>query len=174
MLPTSSLPLSDGIVTLRPPDERDLAAIELGLHDPDVVRWFGPPALSAAATLALNRQRWSDGSPTFSICAGDDECVGHVWVNLSADDATTGSVGYWLLPGARGRGVATRAVRLISGWAAREGIKRLRLFAEPANDRSLRVAERSGFRRIGILADHGEVAGHAIDHVAFELITAEE
>ena len=113
-------PLSNDIVTLRPPDERDLAAIDLGIHDPDVVRWFRQPDSSAIDVLLLNRRRWPDGSPTFSVCEQDGMCVGHVWVNVRTDDPTTGPVGYWLLPTARGRGLAPitasirpRALRVI-------------------------------------------------------------
>jgi ribosomal-protein-alanine N-acetyltransferase len=161
-------PLSDGVVTLRPPDERDLPAIDLGVHDPDVVRWLGQPESSAADLLALNRTRWVAGSPTFSICESNDVCVGHCWVNRSSSDATVGSIGYWLLPCARGRGLATRAVHLLTGWTVHDlGITRLRLFAEPANERSQRVAERSGFLRIGILPGHDEIDGRPIDHVLF-------
>jgi hypothetical protein len=85
-------PLSDGIVTLRPPDERDLLAIDLGIHDPDEVRWLGHPDSTAADVLAQNRIRWAAGSPTFSICGSDDACIGHVWVNSITSDATIGSV----------------------------------------------------------------------------------
>jgi len=162
--------LSDGVVNLRPPDERDLTAIDLGIHDPDVVRWFGQPDSSAMEVLILNRRRWADGSPTFAICETDGACVGHVWVNVRTDDSSSGSVGYWLLPMARGRGLATRAVRLISSWAVSDlGIKRLRLVTEPANERSQHVAERSGFQRIGILADDAEIDGRSIDHILYEL-----
>lgn len=164
------LNLGDGIVILRSPDERDLSAIDLGIHDPDVVRWFGQPDSDATDVIALNRRRAADGSPTLSICEGDGACIGLVWVNASGADATVGSVGYWLLPGARGRGLATRAVRLLSAWAISDlGFTRLRLLAEPDNDRSQRVAERAGFRRVGVLAGNGEVDGRPIDHVLYEM-----
>jgi RimJ/RimL family protein N-acetyltransferase len=163
-------PLSDGVVTLRPPEERDLNAIDLGIHDPDVVRWFGQPSSSAIDVLTLNRRRWADGSPTFSVCEMDDVCVGHAWVNVSTSDAAIGYVGYWLLPIARGRGLATRAVLLLSSWALSDlGLARLRLLTEPANKLSQQVAERSGFGRVGILAGNGEIDGRVIDHVLFSL-----
>ena len=162
--------LSDGVVTLRLPDEGDLAAIELGIHDPDVVRWIGPSEAGAVDVLELNRKRWAEGSPTFSICEMDGLCVGHIWINVRADDRRVGSVGYWLLPIARGRGLATRAVRLISAWAvATLGIKRLLLTTEPANSPSQRVAMRSGFRQVDVLRNHGEINGRPIDRVVFEL-----
>jgi RimJ/RimL family protein N-acetyltransferase len=161
-------PLSDGVVTLRPPDEGDLAAIDLGINDPEVVRWFGQPDASAIDVLTLNRRRWAEGSPTFAICEMDGICGGHVWMNLSTGDAAVGYVGYWLLPSARGRGLATRAVRLLSDWAVRDlGTTHLGLLTEPANEPSQRVAERSGFRRVGILADNGKIDGRSIDHVLF-------
>src|SRR4051812_71993 len=93
-------PLSDGVVTLRPCVANDLDAIDAGINDVEVVRWIGPPEGSAAEVLALNERRWTAGSPTLSICTGDGRCVGLVWINVSASDATTGSVGYWLLPDA--------------------------------------------------------------------------
>jgi RimJ/RimL family protein N-acetyltransferase len=146
--------LSDGVVTLRGSEPRDGAAIEAGMHDPDVVRWIGAPRPSAEAVLAENDERWADGSPTLSICELDGTCVGLVWMNRRASDAATGSVGYWLLPAARGRGLATRAVRLLSTWVTSElGITTLRLTTAPDNHRSQRVAERSGFRRLGVAAD---------------------
>ncbi len=162
-------------MTLRPPDERDLPALDLEIHDADVVRWFGQPDSSAIDVLLLNRKRWADGSPTFSICQLDGICVGHVWVNVNSGDATTGYVGYWLLPSARGRGLATRAVRLLSDWAVHGlGITRLQLLTEPANEQSQRVAEPSGFKRVGVLAGHGQIDGRSVDQVLFSLLPEDE
>ena len=163
-------PLSDGTVTLRASVADDLPAIDAGIHDVDVVRWIGPPEGTAAEVLALNERRWASGSPTLSICDADGRCVGLIWINVRELDRTTGSVGYWLLPGARRRGIATAAVRLISRWATRElGITRLRLTTEPANGRSRRVAERSGFRQTAVLVASATIGDRAIDQVVYEL-----
>jgi RimJ/RimL family protein N-acetyltransferase len=148
--------LTDGVVTLRPPSEADLDAIAAGIVDPDVVRWIGPPEGSAAETLELNRARWAAGSPTFAICEDDGSCVGHVWANRAKEEPGAAAIGYWLLPAARGRGVATRAVRLLCEWlVAERGLRTLRLFTDPANVASQRVAERSGFTRIGVEPGRG-------------------
>ena len=105
-----------------------------------------------------------------SICDEDDRCVGLVWVNVPEHDPASGSVGYGLLPGARGRGMATAAVRLICGWARRDlGITTLRLTAEPENVRSRRVAERSGFHQIMVLKASSTVGDRVIDQVVYEL-----
>ena len=161
--------LSDGVVTLRPPDEGDLEAIAAGIADPDVVRWIGPPEGTAAETLALNRSRWASGSPTFAICEADDVCVGHVWANRHPDEPAAAAIGYFLLPAARGRGLATRAVRLICDWlVAERGVTTLRLYTDPANIASQRVAERSGFTRIGI-----ELGREGAERVRFERVARE-
>jgi len=164
-----ALRLTDGVVALRPPDEGDLAAIAGGIEDPDVVRWIGPAERTAAETLALNRARWAAGSPTFAICESDDACVGHVWANVPPDEPSAAAIGYWLLPAARGRGLATRAVRLLCEWLVEErGITTLRLFTDPGNAASQRVAERSGFTRIGLEKGREELDGRSIDRLRFE------
>ena len=163
-------PLSDGVVSLRPPEERDLSVIERGINDPDVIRWFGRPTQSAEELLELNQRRWNDDeSATFAICEVADLCVGHVWVNLV--DARRGFVGYWLLPEARGRGLAVRAVRLVSRWALRDlALARLALLTETANGPSQRVAERTGFQREGVLRSYGEIDGRRVDLISFSLL----
>ena len=163
-------PLSDGSVLLRASEPRDIPAIEAGIRDRDVIRWIGPTQDSADGVIALNQQRWANGSPTLSICEPDGTCVGLVWINMRDGDETTGWLGYWLLPNARGRGLATRAVRLISVWAMREvGLTKFRLTTEPGNKRSRRVAERSGFRQTGILHHQATINGRLVDQAVYEL-----
>lgn len=165
-------PLRDSELTLRPPDERDLPAIGRILDDPGWRAAFGPPMQTPAELLEWSRERWSDGSAaTFAICAPDDVCVGHVWLNLSPLDAKRAAVGYWLQREARGMGFATRAVKLVSAWAFRElGLARLAILAEPANRPSQRVAELAGFQREGVLRSYAEVGGRRVDYVLYSLL----
>ena len=70
VLPVPEPPLSDGAVTLRSPGESDLPALEQGIVDAEVVRWFGSPKHSARQILELNRSPWTEGTgATFSICS---------------------------------------------------------------------------------------------------------
>jgi ribosomal-protein-alanine N-acetyltransferase len=172
-LPFPDPPLADGVVTLRLPDERDLAAIEQGLHDPDVVSAFGLTALTTEQVVNLNRSRWGNGeAATFAICDLADSCLGHVFVNLGPSRRAT--VGYWLLPEARGRGLATRAVRLVSRWALSSlEVARLGLLTEESNRRSQRVAERAGFHREGVLRSWTEIDDRRVDYVSFSLLPAD-
>ena len=168
-------PLSDGVVALRVPGEQDLPAIDRRMVDPDIVRWMGQSDHAARELLELNLTRWAEGTAaTFSVCDPNDACLGHVWVRVDPADAHRGSVGYWLLPEARGKGFATRAVQLVSRWALGElGMARLSLAAEPSNHRSQRVAERSGFAKEGVLRSYEEIGGRRVDCVAFSLIPAD-
>jgi RimJ/RimL family protein N-acetyltransferase len=82
-----------------------------------------------------------------------------------------GSIGYWLLPEARGKGLASRAVKLVSRWALRDlTLARLALLTEPANRRSQRVAERNGFQEEGVLRSYTEIDGRRVDNVSFSLL----
>lgn len=74
-LPSPDPPLGDGVVALRPPDERDLRAIERGVHDPDVMRAFGRPTMSAEQLLELNRSRWDHDEAATSRSATPPERV---------------------------------------------------------------------------------------------------
>ena len=61
-----------------------------------------------------------------------------------------GHIGYWVTPPARGRGICTRALRLLARWALDElELQRLELITDPDNLASQRVAEKVGFQREG-------------------------
>jgi RimJ/RimL family protein N-acetyltransferase len=63
-------------------------------------------------------------------------------------DGKTGAVGYWVAASARGRGVATRALRLLSDWAfAALELSEIRLWTHVDNAASGLVAERAAYRR---------------------------
>jgi len=67
----------------------------------------------------------------------------------------TAGIGYWVLARARRRGLATTAVRLLTRWAMSEaGLRRIEALVEPGNRASVRVLERSSFRREGLLRDY--------------------
>jgi RimJ/RimL family protein N-acetyltransferase len=84
------------------------------------------------------------------------------------------AVGYWLAAHARGRGVASRAVRLLAGWSfAQLGTARLELTCAPENEASQAVATRCGFTREGVLRSHMVFKGARRDTVMFSLLPGE-
>ena len=78
--------------------------------------------------------------------------------------ATWSSSATWSRAPARGRGVATAAVRLLADWMLREWRPaRMQLTTSVDNPASQRVAERAGFRREGVLRAWAENRGRRVD-----------
>ena len=84
------------------------------------------------------------------------------------------AVGYWLAPQARGRGVASTAVRLLATWGFTTlGWARIELTCGPDNEASQRVAARCGFVREGVMRSHASFKGGRRDTVLFSLLPGE-
>jgi RimJ/RimL family protein N-acetyltransferase len=66
-------------------------------------------------------------------------------------DAREMEIGYIVAPPARGRGVATEMLRLLTRWAFDEGTLRVSLIIQVDNEASKRVAERCGYLREGVM-----------------------
>lgn len=81
-----------------------------------------------------------------------------------------GDVSYWLAAPARGRGVATRALRTLSDWAfATFGLSKLRLQAHIDNSDSRAVAERAGYARDPDQDERRQIKGKTWEMVAYVL-----
>jgi RimJ/RimL family protein N-acetyltransferase len=152
-------PLTDGVVTLRLREERDVEAIAIASQDAETVRWLDDPPMDAEArrtSLARVDELWRSGraAPLVIAEAVTDEAVGIV--NLQFRDEGVATVAYSVFPSHRGRGVAPRAVGLVAQWALLElGLGQLLLEADEANVASIRVAEKCGFERIGSRTELG-------------------
>ena len=84
------------------------------------------------------------------------------------------SVGYWVVPAERGRGVATDAVRLLVAWAVRTlGYPRLELYHFIGNEASGRVATKAGCQREGVLRLFGDLRGEPRDCVMYSLLASD-
>ena len=116
--------------------------------------------------------RWQAAEAAEFAVLDAGECVGSVWLTLGLDSRAT--VGYWLLPDARGKGLVAHALVLVSRWGFDQlGVKRIGLLADPRNAASVRVAERAGFQREGVLRSWVDVNGERVDHVSFSLLPAD-
>ena len=165
---------------LRPSAERDEAAIREVYSEPDVRRWMGwdpepPDEAEARANIARAARAWDEGSwAVFRIVdAATEQVVGGV--NLRLGEYEIAEVSYFLRGSARGRGLATRAVRLVTRWAFDElGIERIELRVHAENVASRRVAERAGFTREGVeRASRAWPDGTRFDSILFSLIAAD-
>ena len=101
-----------------------------------------------------------------------------LWGNISLYDIDPhnqrAATGYWPAAPARGRGSATRALRLLSRWAFDTlGLARLELTCGPDNTASQRVAERAGFVREGMLRSHLTFKNGRRDTVVYGLLPSD-
>jgi RimJ/RimL family protein N-acetyltransferase len=124
--------------------------------DPEVPRWTRLPSPytkeDALAWIALAESMARHGTAYHLVVAGkdDDAPFGAVGLEVHGRPEPHGEIGYWLAAPARGRGIATRAVRLLAGWTLDTlPIGSIEIHALPANARSQAVANRAGFRPAG-------------------------
>jgi RimJ/RimL family protein N-acetyltransferase len=158
VLAPPALPLVDQLVSLVPLGRDHLPALEELGSDPLVQRFtrvpdpFGPA--EAEWWLGLYERGWVDGSRAgFAIVERErGEAVGMIAFVTLRLDAAEAEVGYIVAPSARGRGIAAHALQLITEWGFGQlALERIELRAELENPASLRVAERCGYVREGVL-----------------------
>lgn len=133
--------ITDGIVTIRPPADGDRERLIAG-RDQVFRRFLGEGS--------------DDPAPTGCIVVAD-EVVG--WVDFDQDrvwlEPGEVNLGYNVFAPVRGRGFATRAVKLLLHHLALTGAATVAtLLIHPDNARSLALAERAGFVR------HGDLDGN--------------
>lgn len=82
----------------------------------------------------------------------DDKLVGGVLFRVMDPSQGTAEAGCWLEPSAAGKGLVTRAARVIIDWAIRErGVHRVEWRVSSANAPSIAVARRLGMTKDGVL-----------------------
>jgi RimJ/RimL family protein N-acetyltransferase len=149
--------LTDGSIRLRPLSRRHVDAMAALGGDPDVLAYtyVDSPFSEDDAVAWVGRyvQGWKDGSCAgFAIEDVDGRFLG--FCSLVSIDAPglQAEVGYITAPAARGRGVASRALSLITDWALDTvGLLRLELRIDATNEPWKRVAARCGYEREGCL-----------------------
>jgi RimJ/RimL family protein N-acetyltransferase len=176
-------PLSDGVVTLRRWTLDDVPAIAAACADQEIARWIhqlpSPYRESDAREYVLSTEAaWRDCLGAFFAVVehASGAVVGSIAMHVLDRELANVEVGYWTAAPARGRGLTTRALRLLSGWAVDEaGAKRVQLRADVLNGASLRVAEKAGFTREGTLRASGfnNRENRRVDYAVFSLLPGE-
>ncbi|MGC9544071.1 GNAT family N-acetyltransferase [Streptomyces sp. UG1] len=139
--------------------ETDVETWFRGRTDPEFRRWNTPLRIttdldSARDALRTAVENMADGTSA-PYCITDATTgvpLGHIGVNVINPVMSSARVGYWVLPEARGRRVATHALVIAARWALTElGLHRLELDHAVGHDSSCHIAERCGFRYEGTL-----------------------
>jgi RimJ/RimL family protein N-acetyltransferase len=150
--------LSDGDIRLEPLTAAHAAAMDALARDQDVARFtrVPDPVPDGFGVRWVERytrghdERTNDGFAIVVAESGDFlGFMALVNLNLEAQEA---EAGYIVASHARGRGVATRGLRLLTDWAFRElPLERIELFIDVDNSPSEVVAQRCGYTREGVL-----------------------
>lgn len=139
------------------------------------------PWLATARTLegargfiAHSRERASEHNGTDMAMLYEGRLIGLVhqhyidWRNRST------SIGYWIDAGHQRRGLVTTSCRAITDRSfGAEHLNRVEIRCAADNTRSLRVAERLGFRREGVLREAEWLNGRFVDQLVFGALASE-
>lgn len=167
-------PLTDGLVALRPFDDRDAEPIFAACQDDTLQRFIPIPRpyqrTDAEEYIDRTRDDWRQGAKAaFAIVDGrdPDRLMGAINVAIAG---SAGNSGYWVCPECRGQGVATRALRLLTAWAFDTvGLGVIILEIRPENEGSIRVATAAGYHqagRIDVNSQTGEEGGLIFSRLA--------
>jgi len=172
--------LTDGVVTLRRVAPGDADALHR-LHTlPEVVANRVPPVPptweSIERRCRLAESHWLAGRSADLAILDTASGTTAGGCALVYDEPATGQamLGCSMLPEARSRGLTTRAMRLVAGWAFDIGLARLWAGTRPENVAAQRVLEKIGFRREGLL--RGRLPGPdgtRTDSVLFGLLASD-
>jgi RimJ/RimL family protein N-acetyltransferase len=165
----------DGLV-LRAWVDDDVPAIVRACQDPEILHWIPviPRPYTEEHARAFVRGEWSTEPGRQFAVTENGGLVGSIGMRVN-DVNRNGHIGYWCAPEARGRGVTTRALRLVCRYGFDElRLGRLELITDPDNRASQRVAEKVGFQREGVLRSHlVHPDGRRRDSVMFSLLPGE-
>lgn len=122
-------------------------------------------------------QEHSSGIATsFLLFRQDDMClVGGITAgHIRRGAAQSCMIGYWMGESYAGQGHMSAALKMVIPWLF-DGLRLHRIEAAciPENSRSIRLLEKTGFKREGLLREYLKINGQWRDHVMFSLLESE-
>jgi [ribosomal protein S5]-alanine N-acetyltransferase len=145
--------LEVGDLVLRPWRASDAPAVAEAYSDPGIRRWHVRSMTEdeARAWIGSWPGRWARENG-----GGGAGLLGQISLRRLDLAAGIGEVSYWVLPAARGRRVATRALCALSAWVFDQSwLHRIELAHSTLNPISCRVAENAGYRAEGTKRGEG-------------------
>ncbi|MBW2623687.1 MAG: GNAT family N-acetyltransferase [Deltaproteobacteria bacterium] len=172
--------LSNGVITLKPygPQYLDQLYDSIIESMTELSAWmsWAHPAYSKDETrewLKGKPREWEMGiSYEFAILdASDGSFLGGCGLNHIHVEDNFANLGYWIMTGRTGQGVATAAARLTAGFGfGRVKLTRAEIVVAVGNKASLRVAAKAGATREAQLRNRIKVGETIHDGVMFSLI----
>ena len=155
----STLPLQRDELCIRAMEPQDAAAVQRCRNLPDVSRYQGwrPATVTEVEALAREQSGRAPGMQREAyqvvIEARDAQGTPHIVGDMGTgafDPGRQMEIGIVLDPAWQGRGIATRACRMMFDHLFANGLHRVTARIDPRNGASLRLFERLGFRQEGI------------------------
>lgn len=169
--------LSDDVVRLRKWRMTDLECIRLASTDARIPKCTSVPAeFTEQAAQAFIARQWgrfdNDEGISLAVALADtDEAVGLVTLLQHPKYDSTYEIGYWLIPDARGKRLAARAVEQAARWAISvPSIKRVEAHVDTENVASAKTLLAAGFHREGVLRRYLKVGETVSDAAVFSII----
>ena len=158
-------------VALRPVETDDAAFLAGLVNDPRVREHVG---MCRPVPLHDERAWIEDHDGTHLMVTADGEPVGSVGVDEPDEPWGVAEIGYSIVPDAQDGGYATEAVGLLAGYAFDEQrVAKLAAKVYETNPASVRVLEKVGFEREGVLRREAFVEGERVDVYRYGLLAAE-
>jgi [ribosomal protein S5]-alanine N-acetyltransferase len=145
--------LDAGDFVLRPWQSADAPALVAGYGDPGIRQWHTRSMTTGEALAWIEAwpNRWQEETSCGWAAADDHKVLGQITFRTIDLQEGTAELSYWVLPEARGRGVARQAVVSLTTWSFDVlGLHRLEINHSTANPASCRVAERAGYMGEGV------------------------
>jgi ribosomal-protein-alanine N-acetyltransferase len=111
----------------------------------------------------------------FFILQHDGTLVGGITLGgIRYGVSQSAHVGYWIGARFAGRGFMLDAINLVTAYGfERLGLHRIEAACIPDNHRSIRVLEKAGFSREGLLRSYLKINGNWRDHLLYALIAGD-
>lgn len=166
-------------LVLSVPTADDVDAIAAACQDPDIQRFTlvpSPYARSDAEDFVRRATGWWTDAAEFTWAIRERDVLAGM---IGIHDVAKGnaSIGYWMAPQGRGRGLLTEAATAVIDWAFADeplGLVRLEWRAVVGNHASAGVAQRLGFRFEGTLRQEFVNAGGRRDGWIGSLLRTDE
>lgn len=179
----SKAELTDQTISLRSPVPEDIENIARAVQRsiPEISPWMG---WCQAGYNAADAQRWVEcavsgweqGSEYNFVITDikNGEIIGGCGLNQINSLFRFANLGYWVRSDRTGEGIAVRSVHLLSRFGFEDlGFWRVEIVVAEGNRRSIRVAEKSGATREGLLRNRLVVGEATHNAWMFSLIPAD-
>lgn len=171
---------TDGTITIRPYEPADAARLYEAARESvaEVAPWLpwchaGYTRAEAEAWVASRPAAWAEGEAySFVVAdAASGRFLGGCGLNTFHPVHRFANLGYWIRTSATGRGAATAATRLVARFGVEAlDLVRIEVVVAVDNVSSLRVAEKAGAHREGLLRNRLVCDGRIDDAVMFSFV----